>query len=126
MTARLRSRQRLRTRAEFDRAFRRGVRLEGRLFVLIAVPNGTAVNRLGLAVNRRVGGAVVRNRVKRRLRESFRRRGAPGPVGFDLVLVARAEMARSTQSEVDIELRERLHKLERSARRAGSSAAPSP
>jgi ribonuclease P protein component len=126
MTARLRPRQRLRARAEFDRAFRRGVRLEGRLFLLIAVPNGTTEDRVGLAVNRRVGGAVVRNRVRRRLRESFRHRGPSGRGGFDLVLVARAELACCTQSEVDVELRERLLRLERAARRSGAAASSSP
>jgi ribonuclease P protein component len=124
MTARLRPRQRLRTRAEFDRAFRRGVRLDGRLFVLIAVPNGTPQDRLGLAVSRRVGASVARNRVRRLLRESFRRRAPHGRLGFDLVLVARAEMAQCIQSEVDVELRERLNRLERSARRTGPGVAP--
>jgi ribonuclease P protein component len=125
MAARLRPRQRLRTRAEFDRAFRRGVRLAGPLFVLIAVPNGTGVDRLGLAVSRRVGGSVVRNRVRRMLRESFRRKQDAVSGGHDLVIVAQGEMAGRTQSEVDIALRERLERLRRTARRTGSAVAAS-
>jgi ribonuclease P protein component len=125
MAARLRPRQRLRTRAEFDRAFRRGVRLGGPLFVLIAVPNGAGEDRLGLAVNRRVGGSVVRNRVRRMLRESFRRKQDVVSGGHDLVIVARGEMAGCTQNEVDIALRERLERLRRSARRTGPAAAAS-
>lgn len=124
MTARLRPRQRLRTRAEFDRVFRRGVRLEGRLFVLIAAPNGTATDRLGLTVNRRVGGAVLRNRVRRLLRESFRRLPPDGRAGFDVVLVARSELVERTQSEVDIELRGRLRRLRGAPGRAGAAADP--
>jgi len=110
---RLRPRQRLRTGAEFDTVFKRGVRLEGRLFLLLAAPNGLAFDRLGLAVSRRVGGAVERNRARRLLRESFRRLGrAPGG-GVDLVVVARAELAGRGQSEVDRELRERVLRLRR-------------
>jgi ribonuclease P protein component len=110
---RLRRRQRLRTGAEFDAVFRRGTRLDGHLFLLVAAPNGRPFDRLGLAVSRRVGGAVKRNRARRLLREGFRRaERAPGP-GFDLVVVARASLAAQGQAEVDRVLRERVRRLPR-------------
>ncbi len=84
---------RLRTPGEFDRVAR-----EGRTYDLGPVvfrlaprtaPTGYPLPaRLGLAVSRRVGGAVVRNRVKRRLRECFRRRQRSFD-GWDLVATAR-------------------------------------
>ena len=120
---RLRPRQRLRTGAEFDAVFKRGARLDGRLFLLVAAPNGRAFDRLGLAVSRRVGDAVERNRARRLLREGFRRiERAPGP-GVDLVVVARAPLAGRGQAEVDRELRERVLRIRRPAVVAG--AAPS-
>jgi len=70
---RFRPRQRLRTGADFDAVFKRGARLDGRLFLLVAAPNGRAFDRLGLAVSRRIGGAVERNRARRLLREMMRR-----------------------------------------------------
>ena len=121
---RLRPRQRLRTGAEFDTVFKRGTRLDGRLFLLVAVPNGRAFDRLGLAVSRRVGGAVGRNRARRLLREGFRgleRRPRPG---FDLVVVARVPLAGQGQAEVDREIRERVRRLPRPSGAGGPASAP--
>lgn len=115
--------RRLRARAEFDRVFRKGTRVEGRLFVMIGLPNDRADHRLGLAVGRKVGGATDRNRVRRLLRESFRRLEPADGGGFDLVVVAGADIAGRTQSEVDRELRDRIRRLDARAR-AGRSPAP--
>jgi ribonuclease P protein component len=116
--------QRLRTGAEFDSAFKRGARLEGRLFLLVAAPNGRAFDRLGLAVSRRVGGAVERNRARRLLRESFRRLERPSGPGVDLVVVARAALVGLGQAEVDRELRERVRRIKRTAGMAGTTPPP--
>ncbi len=51
--------------------------------------NGLDYNRFGLSVPRRVGTAVVRAGIKRRLREAFRLGQHDGPVGYDLVVVVR-------------------------------------
>ncbi len=120
---RFRPRQRLRTGADFDAVFKRGARLDGPLFLLVAAPNGRAFDRLGLAVSRRVGGAVERNRARRLLREGFRRLERAGSPGVDLVVVARAPLARRGQAEVDRELRERLQSIRRRAVGAGEAAA---
>jgi ribonuclease P protein component len=119
---RFRLRQRLRAGADIDAVFKRGVRLDGPLFLLVAAPNGRAFDRLGLAVSRRVGGAVERNRSRRLLREGFRRIEPAGSPGFDLVVVARAPLARRGQAEVDRELRERLLRIRRRAVTAGEAA----
>jgi ribonuclease P protein component len=58
--------------------------------VVYARPNGTDQVRLGLSVGRRVGGAAVRNRVKRLLREAFRHARAALPAGYDVVINVRA------------------------------------
>ncbi len=56
-------------------------------------PNGLGYSRLGLSVSRRVGGAVVRVRVKRMLREAFRLGRGGWPVGYDWVVVVRGHEA---------------------------------
>jgi len=121
--ARLRPAERLRRGAEFRRAFRQGIRLDGPLFVLVAVANGRPYNRLGLAASRKVGGAVARNRAKRLLRESFRQQKMVG--GYDLVLIPKAEILSHTQGEVGREYRERLERLAaRAAARRGRQSSP--
>jgi ribonuclease P protein component len=66
--------------------------LASRSFVLLVADQptdlGDGTPRLGITVSRRVGAAVRRNRVKRRLREWFRRRGDTVPHGKDLVVIA--------------------------------------
>jgi len=111
MPARFRPRQRLRTRAEFDRVFRRGQRLDGRLFTLVAAPNRGETDRLGLAVARRVGPAVRRNRAKRLLREAFRRLTRGSREAFDLVVVAKPEIVSAGLVAVQRELEQRLRRV---------------
>ena len=103
--------KRLRTRPEFDRVFKGGRRVGGRLFLLIGLPNGGREHRLGLAVSRKVGNAVTRNRVRRLLKEGFRTLECPGEQGFDLVVVARPDLVGRTQAEVEGELKDRFRRL---------------
>ncbi len=89
---------RLRAAADFQRVFADGRRLSGALFRLHAQLRAAAAareSRLGIAVSRRVDTrAVVRNRIKRQGRESFRANRAALPRG-DYVLVARREAAQA-------------------------------
>lgn len=59
----------------------------GRLLVLVARPNSLETSRVGLSVSKRVGNAVVRNLVKRRLREAIR--SLDLREGWDILLIAR-------------------------------------
>jgi ribonuclease P protein component len=85
--ATLSRRQRLVKTSQFKAVYAGRARVgDGRL-VVYARPNGLAETRLGVSVGRRCGGSVQRNRVKRLLREAFRRARAVFPAGFDVVLV---------------------------------------
>jgi ribonuclease P protein component len=84
----LRQRERLTAPADFSRCYRHGTRLRTRYFTVYAYCREADVVRLGLAVGKAVGTAVVRNRVKRRLRELFRRHKALVPGGYDLFVRA--------------------------------------
>jgi len=64
-----------------------------RYLTLLGRPNELGRDRLGIIASRKLGGAVVRNRAKRRIREVFRRAAAaPAPEGFDLVVIPRRDL----------------------------------
>jgi ribonuclease P protein component len=93
---------RLRTPADFSRVRELAGRgCPHRLLVLYAAPSDLGGVRLGITVRRRVGKAVVRNRVRRRLREAMRARTARLAPGHDLVLVARPPAAEASWPELN-------------------------
>lgn len=85
--------------AQFARVFSQSGSMVNRLVVLKTLPNGLALSRYGITVGRRVGGAVVRNRVKRQLREIMRqKRLRPGR---DIVLIARPPAAGASYATLE-------------------------
>lgn len=107
MAATLRREARLRDGRDFRRVNRSGTRRVRRHFVAVVAESrepGSA--RLGLAVSRRVGNAVARNRVKRRIREWFRREREHLPRETDWVLIARAGAAELSTEATRRELTE--------------------
>ena len=67
-----------------------------RYLVLYCRPNHTQENRVGITVSKKLGNAVTRNRVRRRLREIYRLNEAAFRPGYDLVVVARAQAVGAT------------------------------
>lgn len=94
---------RLRKRPEFLATQRRGRKLITKSFLFFALPVEHGGVRLGITVSRKVGVAVVRNRVKRLLREAFRLHQHELPSGLDLVAIARSEAATPPDSLAQVE-----------------------
>lgn len=85
----LRKRERLHGRSIFARIYqRRQFAGDGALAIYVA-PNDRGWTRLGISVSKRVGPAVTRAYVRRRIREAFRRNKDRLPVGIDMICVAR-------------------------------------
>jgi ribonuclease P protein component len=92
-------RGRLVSRADFSRVYREGRRYGGGILVLYVRPTEFG-RRVGITAGRGLGGAVVRNRAKRRLREAYRRiEGRLCGTG-DVVLVARSGVAAAGFIEI--------------------------
>ena len=111
-------RARLRKRPEFVKVQDGGAKLSADCLLALYLANGRRQTRLGLTVSSKVGPAVVRNRVRRRLRELFRANQEKLPRGIDLVLIARPTAARAdfaalsrAFAKVTQELRRRLADL---------------
>jgi ribonuclease P protein component len=98
---------RLRNPRDFQRVNRTGIRRSSPHFVAVVAPSrGAASPKLGLAVSRRVGNAVARNHVKRRVREWFRRTRRALPDATDWVVIARAGAAELDGRAIAAELTE--------------------
>jgi ribonuclease P protein component len=91
---------RLSRSAEFERVYRRGRSTANRHLVLYSFPSAsTQEPRLGLSVSRKVGSAVLRNHVKRLLREAFARAAPHMLRGQDVVVVARPSAGELAERE---------------------------
>jgi ribonuclease P protein component len=83
-------------RRDFRAAYEHGAKHHGRLVVVFARPRAEGGLRLGLTATRKAGGAVVRNRARRRVREIFRRWAATAPeISVDLIVNISEQATRS-------------------------------
>lgn len=103
---------RLLKRADFVRVQKRGRKLETRSLIILVYPVRRGITRLGIAVSKKFGGSVARNRVKRVIREVFRRNRSLFPKSADVVVVPKRVRHR-------IEYQGLVKELEGSPRRRG-------
>lgn len=104
---------RLRSREEFTAVQQHGRRVGSRYVTVLGRPNALGRDRLGLIASRKLGGAVARNRAKRRLRELFRRReSVVGRSGWDVVIIARSDVATAPFAELQLDLMAAIRRLQ--------------
>ena len=95
---------------QFRFVYNRGKSIANRLLVMFVVRNGTNGNRFGISVSKKVGNSVVRSRITRLLRESYRLSESKFLAGYDIVVIARASAKEATYKEVESALMHLLNK----------------
>ena len=81
--------------ADYEAVYRGGQRRSSPQFLVFFRANGLAHSRFGISVKKALGGAVVRNRIKRRMREILRVHRSEIPAGWDMVIHPRSSVARA-------------------------------
>ena len=102
--------RRIRRRAEFQRVFDAGRRAHGRHLTIIAAPAPGPDSRIGIVASKKLGGAVVRNRAKRLIREMFRAFVGPERAS-DLVVIPKPSALQVQSSEVVNDYKSTLRRL---------------
>ncbi|MFP4476322.1 MAG: ribonuclease P protein component [Desulfatibacillaceae bacterium] len=91
---------RLLKRSEFTRLARGANKKENSLFIGVYKPGLTGENRLGVTVTKKVGTAARRNRIKRCVREVYRKRRPDAPHAYDVNVIAKRHAAKATSSDL--------------------------
>lgn len=93
--------RRVRRRGEFQEAFERGARVHGRYMTVVVAPTPGATCRLGIVASKKLGGAVVRNKAKRLIREVFRNNPPNVQPAVDLVVIPRRELVTAKYPDIE-------------------------
>ena len=88
--------ERIRKKKEFNELYKRGRCARGKYFNLIYLPNNFGHSRMAVVASRKVGNAVHRNKIRRRVRELFRRNKGLIKFSLDILLIAKKEIRFAT------------------------------
>ena len=91
----------LKNNRDFQNVYKNGESFANKYLVMYVLENGTGCNRLGISVSKKVGNSVVRHRVKRLIKESYRLHEGIFNSGLDIVVIARQGAATVGYFEVE-------------------------
>ena len=97
---------------EFKRIYNRGKSLVNSLLVLYYMENELSLNRLGITVSKKLGKAVVRNRVRRIIKESYRLKELYIREGYDIIFVARVQSRGASYKQISSAMDQLLKRAE--------------
>lgn len=90
--------------SEFKKVFSEGRRTEGKNLIIFRLKNDEGFNRLGIIVKKELGKAVVRNKIKRRLKEADRLASKKLSLGYDIIILAKKHLRELSYTEIVYEL----------------------
>ena len=96
---------------EFKRLYNKGKSAAAQCAVVYCRRNGRQENRLGVTVSTKIGGAVQRNRVRRRIKEIYRLNEDTLLTGYDIVIVARVRSRFAGYGEIEASILSAMRKL---------------
>ncbi|MCM1045385.1 MAG: ribonuclease P protein component [Candidatus Gastranaerophilales bacterium] len=98
---------------QFQSVFQNGRSHANKYLIIYSMENGLGINRIGISVSKKVGNSVVRHRVTRLIRESYRLQENMFNSGLDIVIIARPSAAAVGYKEVESALLHlgRIHKI---------------
>ncbi|MFI3200020.1 MAG: ribonuclease P protein component [Eubacteriales bacterium] len=105
--------QSLKKNSDFQVVYKNGKSFANKYFVMYVYENNQSINRLGLSVSKKVGNSVVRHRITRLIRESYRLHENIFNSGLDIVVIARQNASSITYQEAESALLHlsKLHKI---------------
>lgn len=113
----LKKEYRLRKRQDFKKTYQRGKAVKNKYFVLYYSPNQTGKCQIGFSVSKKIGKAVVRNQVKRKLREACLGVLPLFAPGYNYIFIARYPIKYSSVQELEQLVKEKLFDLKLKPRR---------
>lgn len=103
----------LKSKRDFEKVYAQGRVIKNELLVMVVLKNrDSGQSRVGYSVSRKLGGAVERNRIRRRLKEAFRLSGLGLNKSTDIVLIARGKMKGKSYHEIEKALRSLIRRVE--------------
>ncbi len=91
----------LKKNKDFQIVYRKGKSYANKYLVMYIYPNDTCNNHLGISVSKKVGNSVIRHRLTRLIRESYRLQEEKFQHGLDIVVIARSGAKDKTYKEIE-------------------------
>ncbi|MEG2338059.1 MAG: ribonuclease P protein component [Clostridium sp.] len=106
----MKSEEKIKRNSHFRYIYNRGKSLSNDTLVLYRIKNNKPVSRLGISVSKKVGNSVVRNKVKRLIRECYRVNRGSYKTGFDFIFIARQKASTADYAKVESAMKHLMRK----------------
>lgn len=93
--------ERVRKNSQFRYIYKRGKSYSNNILIMYIIKNNKRINRIGFSVSKKIGNSVVRNRVKRLIREGYRNNRYGFEKGYDIIFIARPGISKMTYHEIE-------------------------